>query len=308
MGGAVIYTHPLTPPYQLHWMGATKVFSDAVLGRCADAFDVDYPVTELLWYSLLNLGNKIAVSSYTDCALGRRQTPSPGDRRVYCYAKELRYELLVEAIRKGRTFATNGGPVFGFLKIGECQPGDAMHPTAGRDCQSEVEIHSLYPLRSAQLIERGNAVHRFQVAGKERLQTRKHSLKPPLDQPSWYVLRVEDERGNWCMTSPIYSEPDVVAEKPFASAMVLEISNHTRFIELRREFFAHLVITVDRSDALEEVVFLKDGKPLKSFKSQAGNQLAQGKIPVTEHAGDYGPAGSGIAKRTGRSTCRPTGR
>jgi hypothetical protein len=40
-GGAVIHTHPLTPPHQMHWMGAAEILSDAVLGRCADALDLD---------------------------------------------------------------------------------------------------------------------------------------------------------------------------------------------------------------------------------------------------------------------------
>ena len=33
LGGAIICTHPLSPPYQLHWMGAAEAWSDAALGR-----------------------------------------------------------------------------------------------------------------------------------------------------------------------------------------------------------------------------------------------------------------------------------
>ena len=72
-GGAVIHTHPLTPPHQMHWMGAAEVLSDAVLGRCADALDLDGQASELLWFAVLNLGNRVAASSYTDCALGRQE-------------------------------------------------------------------------------------------------------------------------------------------------------------------------------------------------------------------------------------------
>ena len=68
-GGAVIHTHPLTPPHQMHWMGAAEVFSDAVLGRCADALDLDGQASELLWFAVLNLSDRVAASSYTDCAL-----------------------------------------------------------------------------------------------------------------------------------------------------------------------------------------------------------------------------------------------
>ena len=69
----MIHTHPLTPPHQMHWMGAAEVLSDAVLGRCADALDLDGQASELLWFAVLNLGNRVAASSYTDCALGRKE-------------------------------------------------------------------------------------------------------------------------------------------------------------------------------------------------------------------------------------------
>ena len=119
----MIHTHPLTPPHQMHWMGAAEILSDAVLGRCADALDLDGQASELLWFAVLNLGNRVAASGYTDCALGRRSTPSPGDRRVYCKAEELTYPAIVEAIRRGRTFATNGGPFFPFVTIDGKGPG-----------------------------------------------------------------------------------------------------------------------------------------------------------------------------------------
>jgi hypothetical protein len=88
LGGVIVYTHPLAPPTQLHWMGATEVYSDAVLGRCADLFDIDSRATEMVWFSLLNLGNRITASSYTDSALERAGSTSPGDRRLYCHAHE----------------------------------------------------------------------------------------------------------------------------------------------------------------------------------------------------------------------------
>src|SRR5260370_38316459 len=98
-------THTLTPPHQMHWMGAAEVLSDAVLGRCADALDLDGQASELLWFAVLNLGNRVAASSYTDCALGRRSTPPPGDRRGYGRAGGLSSPPIAEPIRRGRTLA-----------------------------------------------------------------------------------------------------------------------------------------------------------------------------------------------------------
>ena len=57
---------------------------------------------------------------------------SPGDRLVYCRAQALKYAGVVEAIRAGRTFATDGGPVFPFLAVDGKGPGEAREPGGDR--------------------------------------------------------------------------------------------------------------------------------------------------------------------------------
>jgi hypothetical protein len=288
-GGAVIRTHPLTPPYQLHWMGATEALADGVLRRCGDAFDLDSPATERLWFALLNLGNRLAASGSTDAALGRAQTPSPGDRRVYCRAEQFTYPALVKALRAGRTFASNGGPVFPFFTLDGHGPG-ATAPRAKRGLhRAEAEVRCLYPLRKAELYRRGEVVKAFDVAGKKGAVHLAHSVREEGKSPAWYVFRVEDEKGHWAITSPVYLGPPGPEERPPASALVLEVSNHTRYIELRREFFAHLLVTVSPEDGLAEVQLLRDGEVARSFKPAAGNQVAGGKTPVTGLRGEYRP-------------------
>ena len=130
-------------------------------GRCADALDLDGQASELLWFAVLNLGNRVAASSYTDCALGRRSTPSPGDRRVYCRAGELTYPAIVEAIRRGRTFATNGGPLFPFVTIDGKGPGETIEPGGDRRHALRAEVRCLYPLKSARLYRRGELAESF---------------------------------------------------------------------------------------------------------------------------------------------------
>ncbi len=288
LGGAVIYTHPLTPVHQLHWMGSPEALSDAVLGRCADAFDTDTRATELLWFALLNLGNRLAISSYTDCALGRAQTPSPGDRRVYCHAEKLTYPALVRALRRGRTFATNGGPVFPFFTLDGHEPGDVLESAKGRTRRARVEVRSLYPLRRAELVCRGNPVKTFAVAGQKGEVRLAHDLEDD-DAGGWYAFRVEDERGNWALTSPVYVEPSRPQPRPAASALLLEISNHTRYVQLRRDFFAHLLVTVSPGDPLREVELLRDDEVVHVFLPTDGNRFSGDQVPVTGAKGDYGP-------------------
>lgn len=300
LGGVVIHTHPLTPPHQLHWMGATEAYSDAVLGRCPDALDIDSRATELFWFAILNLGNRVGCSSYTDCALGRLQTPSPGDRRVYCHAKELSYLAVVEALRQGRTVATNGGPIFPFLTIEGHEPGATLQLKDKKAVAAQVEVHTLYPLKSAQLICRGQVIKTFDVRGKQGKTHLQHELDVPHPERAWYVCRAEDERGNWAITGPIYIEPAQPQSSRSASALLLEISNHTRFAELRRDFFAHLIVTLSVEDTLQEVQLLKDGQVMQSFKPEAGNQVHDGKVPVIGLGGDYRPGW--IWHREGKKT------
>ena len=286
-GGALIYTHPLTPPQQLHWMGSPEVLSHAVLGRCADAFDIDSRATEQLWFALLNLGNKVACSASTDAALGRLQTAAPGDRRVYCEAEKLSYDAIVQAIRAGRTIASNGGPVFPLLTLNGHGVGQTLKFDGPMVGTAKLEVRSLYPLKKVELFSQGERIKAFATTGQSGRTEWTHELGAVGARPSWLVARVEDDRGHWAITSPIYFEPPIAAPRPFASAVLLEISNHTRFIELRREFFAHLITTVDPTDSIERVDLLKDGVVLMSFVPADGDQIRNGKMPVTGINGDY---------------------
>lgn len=72
-----------------------------------------------------------------------------------------------------------------------------------------------------------------------------------------------------------------------AEAILLEISNCTRFIELRRAFYAHVVATVAPPEAIEYVEWLRDGQVLQRFQPAEGDKVANGQVPVTQLRGDY---------------------
>ena len=290
--GVVIHTHPMTPRHQLHWMGAGEAFSDAVLGHCPDLFDIDANHTQKLWFSILNLGNKVAASGYTDAALGRATTKSPGDGRVYCQAEEFTYESIVDAMRKGRTMATNGGPVFAFLKVNGEGSGADLTIAEGSTPTFSLKVHSLKKFRSVALYMNGVRSHAFNIRGKE--DQRKLSFEGDIQQDrskaSWIVALVDNEKGQWCVTSPIYLTPEGTKREDLrkdASAILFEISNHSRFAQLRKEYFAHILTTVAQGDRLKEVRLLKDDKVLHTFQPENGDLLADEKIPTTELFGSY---------------------
>ncbi|MEX2213192.1 MAG: CehA/McbA family metallohydrolase [Phycisphaeraceae bacterium] len=287
--GVMIRTHPLTPPYQLHWMGAAATWSDAALGNAGDLLDVDSPAAELLWFTALNLDNRIGVSSYTDCALGRKQTMSPGDRRIYCQAEKFTYPAIVEAMKQGRTMATNGGPVFAFLTVEGRSVGDTLMVTPGQKVKLRCEIHSLRPLQTVELYHRGGRLHAFNVKGRSGKTVVEHEVIAEA-QPDWFVLRADDEKWSWSITSPVYvkTEAKRANEQP-ATALLMEISNHTRFIQLRRQFFAHMIVTVRPPESVTAVRLLRDGKVEKAWSPDEPEERQDSRLPVTDIRGDYGP-------------------
>ena len=291
-GGVIIHTHPMTPRHQLHWMGAGEAYPDAVLGDCADLFDVDATHTRTLWFAMLNLGNKIAASSYTDSALGRVSTLSPGDRRVYCQAKEFSYGAIVDAMREGRTMATNGGTVFAFLEVDGKLPGEDIPVAKGQEPRFSLNVHSLETVRSVALYLNGERSHAFDVKDLKGKREMQFGGKVQLDQskPSWIVAVAEDESGGWCVTSPVYFSPTGTCRKDLregAWSILFEISNHSRFAQLRKEFFGHILATVAEGDSLRKIEVLKDDKAVYSFEPGQGNRFTDGKVPVSELYGSY---------------------
>lgn len=301
-GGIVIHTHPLTPVTQLHWMGATEILSDGVLGRTADLLDQDYPATRQLYYVLLNLGNRIGVSGYTDAALGRTRTLSPGDRRVYAKSDALDYREIVRAMRKHRTIATSGGPLFVEIEVAGESPGEMATPKRDADGRAVVpvtaKVHSLNALKSAALILNGAPVKRFEVRDQSGHVTLETEIKLDDDRAraglaDWVSLNVEAEPNHWAVTSPVWlaSEEQGEPARTVAPAelLMLQVSNAERLSKLTRDFFAHVIVTVSPGRSIEHVDMVRDGETLRRFDPEEGDLLHAERVPVTEMPGPYGP-------------------
>jgi len=287
VGGVTIHTHPLTPPHQLHWMGATEFYSDMVMGDCADLLDIDSRATEWLWFMALNLGNRVAASGSTDSALGRLRTRAPGDRRVYTRAETFTYAALVEGMRQGRTVATNGKALFPRFRIDAYQPGDVVKLTGSHAFTAQMTIHTLEGVRTAQLYRNGIRIWAENLTGRESPIQLKRAIQE--SETCWYLLRVEDARGNWAITSPIYFQTDDPRPSP-SHAILFEISNCTRFVELRQNFYGHIVATVAPGETIRTVELLRNGSVLKRMQGKDGNRIKNKKVPVTQLHGEYDEA------------------
>lgn len=71
---------------------------------------------------------------------------------------------------------------------------------------------------------------------------------------------------------------------------MLEIGNHTHYTELRRGFFAHLLVPVSPEERLTEVRLVRKGQLVKRFTPEQGdNARPGGQTPVTGDTGEYLP-------------------
>ena len=285
---------PLTPPHLAHWMGATEIVSDAVLGRAADAFDIDSRATMDLWLAVVETGSRVAASGSTDAALGRERTRSPGDRRVYARAERFDYESIVDALRLGRTVATNGGPLFPILRVNGGEPGADVEGIGTDDSGIRVtgEVRSLHPLRVAEVFVNGERLRAVDL--REASGTTLIDVSAPLPEGgARVVVRVEDARGHWAVASPVYVGTPGSSAPSDASAVVFAIHNATRFIELRKQFFAHAIVTVSKEQAIERVELVRDGRAVTTWRpteTEAPSENAPGarrRTAVTEIRGDY---------------------
>ena len=119
-----------------------------------------------------------------------------------------------------------------------------------------------------------------------------------LKAEDWLIFRVQDDQGHWAITSPFYfgraaknvsgSNSGVLNTKDAAHALILQISNATRFVELRPQFYAHMIVTVDPRRALKQVHLRRNGEIVAAFLPTRGQKIgALNKLPVTEIHGEY---------------------
>ncbi|HWD37297.1 MAG TPA: CehA/McbA family metallohydrolase, partial [Fimbriimonas sp.] len=283
-GDAIIHTHTMVPPHQLHWMGAAEAYSYSIAGACPDAMDLDGEASENLWFMVLNLGNKVSCSGSTDAALERASSPAPGARRVYVHADHFDYDSIVKGIRAGKTFATNAGPLFAYVSMDGRGVAETVLPG---DHRLKLEIDSLYPLTKAELIHNGAVESSYEVKGLSGTTGVDALFRDDTD--GWYVCRIQDSEGNWAVTSPIYVRAAKQQSKPFAASTIFEIGNFSRLSTLNPNFMAHFIVTVSPTDPLTKVELLHDSAVLKEFSPSDGDQIADGKTPVTETFGNYKP-------------------
>ncbi|MFN7934705.1 MAG: CehA/McbA family metallohydrolase [Bryobacteraceae bacterium] len=170
--------------------------------------------TAPVWHRALNCGFRITASAGEDSILGLHATPIIGSSRLYAYVGDkLDWGAYVEAIRRGRTFVTNG-PLLAFTIDGRI-PGDEVQLSAdGGSVELNASAQSIVPLEKLEVFFNGKVIASSNGAPiRKRIQ---------VQQSGWITIRATNTKPQHPIddsyvvgeTSPIYV---TVGGKPIRS-------------------------------------------------------------------------------------------
>jgi TolB protein len=217
-GAVVGYVHPfeeepqpLTHPAHTD---ADELPVDVALGK-VDYLEVvsfaDHQATASVWYRLLNLGFHIPAAGGTDAMADYATLRGPvGLNRVYALLPRgpLSSDAWLEALRAGRTFATNG-PLLDFA-LGGKPIGASLELARPGPITFTARLRSIVPVDHAQIVCNAQLVRELTLEG--RRDALEVSGTVPLDKSGWCLLRAFSAKAEYpvldnfvyATTSPVY--------------------------------------------------------------------------------------------------------
>jgi hypothetical protein len=189
---------------------------DAALGKL-DYMEIvgfsDHQATAAVWYKLLNLGFKIPAGAGTD-ATTNYAAPIRGHvgfDRVYAEvaAWPANIELWFEALKKGRTFATNG-PLVEFTLDGQGPGAELKYETQKENVPFKAKLRSIVPVDHLEVVCNGKVAQTLRLQGSRDSADVSGTL--PLRESGWCLLRASTDADEYpvldkyayATTSPVY--------------------------------------------------------------------------------------------------------
>jgi hypothetical protein len=173
----------------------------------------DHKSTAAVWYKLLNLGFRLPAGAGTD-ATADYAAPIRGHvgmDRVYAWVPRwpLNIEIWFEALKKGRTFATNG-PLVEFTLGGQRVGDDLRLDGAQPAVPFTAKLRSIVPVDHFEVVCNGLVAETLKLAGARDSADISGTL--PLKESGWCVLRASSEDAEYpvldnyvyATTSPVY--------------------------------------------------------------------------------------------------------
>jgi TolB protein len=188
---------------------------DVALGKVdyyeALGFVDDYMATAKVWYKALNCGFRLPAGAGTDAMANFASLRGPvGMNRVFAKLRApLDQRRWLDALKAGRTFATNG-PLLDFTLEGKGLGDELVLPPGGREITARVALHSIVPVEHLELIGNGEVVAEIPVRGDRRFAST--TVKINAKRSGWYLLRARGDGPSYpvldvypyATTSPIY--------------------------------------------------------------------------------------------------------
>lgn len=173
----------------------------------------DHKSTAAVWYRLLNLGFRLPAGAGTD-ATTNYAAPIRGQAgfdRVYAWVPDwpLNLEVWLEALKKGRTFATNG-PLVEFT-LGGHRAGDELHYDRDQPAVPfTARLRSIVPIGHFEIVCNGHVVRDLTLDAARESADASGTL--PLNESGWCVLRAYSDKDEYpvldkypyATTSPVY--------------------------------------------------------------------------------------------------------
>lgn len=199
-------------------VSSSEIPIDVALGS-GDFYDVicfwyDDLNNARMYYKLLNAGVRLPATGGTDNFSDVWRDGSSGAARTYAKVEGgLTVPAWLDAVRAGRTFATNG-PLL-FLSVDGLEPGGeiAVMSDGPQTYDVGLEVASHSPLYSAEIIVNGEMVKRFDLDGLDLPTRLSHDIT--LDGPGWIAARVVGPSSRYisgsyafAQTSPVYIVDD----------------------------------------------------------------------------------------------------
>lgn len=237
-----------------------------LLGR-GDFFDVvsyasDEMASAQMYYHLLNVGARLPATGGTDNFSNVWRDPSGGTARTYARIDgDFGWHTWIEAVRAGRTVATNG-PLLS-VEIDGQEPGSAITPR--REVTVKVALDTIVPVDVIEVIVDGAVAYAFDVPPGPRHVTFEHRLRTA--HARWVavrarggVARYSGDAYAFAQTTPVYFEGAPPNEAALASAAFLTatIEEIWRRVE-RRDRWLSLDAKATYRNRVEEALSVLEG-------------------------------------------------
>jgi hypothetical protein len=173
----------------------------------------DHKSTAAVWYKLLNLGFRLPAGAGTD-ATADYAAPIRGHvgmDRVYAWVPRwpLNIEIWFEALKKGRTFATNG-PLIAFTLGGQRVGDELRFDGAQSAVPFTAKLRSIVPVDHFEVVCNGRVSETLELRGARDAADITGTV--PLRESGWCALRASSEDAEYpvldkyvyATTSPVY--------------------------------------------------------------------------------------------------------